>query len=160
MSRKISYTYRGSRCIGGEGRRTRRPCDVEGSHFTRDDPCPLRILCVCCDRHFLRSRCLLQSDSLDSNYHTVRAAEHRIRGSQVRRSRGGRAQVCHLIDELQQSAKLLRRSLGPLIITLIPGKHRYLEHLKRVRQELARELGEAIDEFGPQIWEDFDKVLV
>ena len=55
-------------------------------------------------------------------------------------------------------AKLLRRSLGPLIITLAPGKHRYLEHLKRVRQELAKELGEAIDEFGPQIWEDFDKV--
>jgi len=49
------------------------------------------------------------------------------------------------------------KSLGPLIITLIPGKHRYLEHLKRVRQELAKELGEAIDEFGPQIWEDFDK---
>ncbi|KAI0256628.1 hypothetical protein BJV78DRAFT_1165769 [Lactifluus subvellereus] len=49
------------------------------------------------------------------------------------------------------------KSLGPLIIALIPGKHRYLEHLKRVRQELAKELGEAIDEFGPQIWEDFDK---
>lgn len=57
-------------------------------------------------------------------------------------------------------AKLLCRSLGPLIITLIPGKHRYLEHSKRVRQELAKELGEAIDEFGPQIWGDFDKVLV
>jgi hypothetical protein len=55
---------------------------------------------------------------------------------------------------------MLRRSLGPLIITLIPGKHRYLEHLKRVRQELAKELGDAIDEFGPQIWENFDKVLV
>jgi hypothetical protein len=65
-----------------------------------------------------------------------------------------------LTDKLQHLAKLLRRSLGPLIITLIPGKHRYLEHLKRVRQELAKELGEAIDEFGPQIWEDFDKVLV
>ncbi|KAF8479349.1 hypothetical protein DFH94DRAFT_749242 [Russula ochroleuca] len=49
------------------------------------------------------------------------------------------------------------KSLGPLIIALVPGKHRYLEHLKRVRQELAKELGEAIDEFGPQIWEDFDK---
>jgi glycerol-3-phosphate O-acyltransferase/dihydroxyacetone phosphate acyltransferase len=49
------------------------------------------------------------------------------------------------------------KSLGPLIITLIPGKHLYLEHLKRVRHELAMELGEAIDEFGPQIWDDFDK---
>jgi hypothetical protein len=28
-----------------------------------------------------------------------------------------------------------------------------------MRQELAKELGEAIDEFGPQIWEDFDKVF-
>jgi hypothetical protein len=25
---------------------------------------------------------------------------------------------------------------------------------------LAQELGEAIDEFGPQIWENFDKVSV
>ena len=58
-----------------------------------------------------------------------------------------------------QLAHLLCRSLGPLIIALIPGKHRYLEYLKRVRQELAKELGEAIDEFGPQIWENFDKVL-
>ncbi|KAH9048167.1 hypothetical protein EDB84DRAFT_1458769 [Lactarius hengduanensis] len=49
------------------------------------------------------------------------------------------------------------KSLGPLIVTLMPGKHRYLEHLKRVRQELAKELSEAIDEFGPQIWDDFDK---
>jgi hypothetical protein len=29
-----------------------------------------------------------------------------------------------------------------------------------MRQELAKELGEAIDEFGPQIWDDFDKVLL
>ncbi|KAH9079344.1 hypothetical protein EDB83DRAFT_2216573 [Lactarius deliciosus] len=49
------------------------------------------------------------------------------------------------------------KSLGPLIVALMPGKHRYLEHLKRVRQELAKELSEAIDEFGPQIWDDFDK---
>ncbi|KAH9981362.1 glycerol-3-phosphate O-acyltransferase [Lactifluus volemus] len=49
------------------------------------------------------------------------------------------------------------KSLGPLIIALVPGKNRYLERLKRMRQELAKELGEAIDEFGPQIWEDFDK---
>ncbi|KAI0005965.1 hypothetical protein BJV74DRAFT_892687 [Russula compacta] len=52
------------------------------------------------------------------------------------------------------------KSLGPLIVALIPGKHRYLEHLKRVRQELAKELGEAIDEFGPQIWDDFDKYRI
>ncbi|KAI0273558.1 glycerol-3-phosphate O-acyltransferase [Gloeopeniophorella convolvens] len=49
------------------------------------------------------------------------------------------------------------KSLGPLVIALVPGKHHYLERLKRIRQELAKELGEAIDEFGPQIWEDFDK---
>jgi len=52
------------------------------------------------------------------------------------------------------------KSLGPLIIALIPGKNRYLDYLKRVRQELAKELGEAIDEFGPQIWEDFDKYRI
>jgi len=52
------------------------------------------------------------------------------------------------------------KSLGPLIIALIPGKHRYLEKLKRIRQELAKELGEAIDEFGPQIWDDFDKFRI
>jgi len=52
------------------------------------------------------------------------------------------------------------KSLGPLIIALIPGKHRYLEQLKRVRQELAKELGEAIEEFGPQIWDDFDKFRI
>ena len=132
---------------------------MEGSHFTRYDPGPLRILCIYCDRHFLRSRCLLQSDSLDSNPHTACAAVHWLCGSQVWRSGDGRAQVCRLIDEFQQLVELLCRSLGPLIITLIPGKHLYLEHLKRVRQELAMELGEAIDEFGPQIWEDFDKVM-
>ncbi|KAI0306641.1 hypothetical protein B0F90DRAFT_1808291 [Multifurca ochricompacta] len=52
------------------------------------------------------------------------------------------------------------KSLGPLIIALVPGKHGNLEYLKRVRQELSKELGEAIDEFGPQIWEDFDKYRI
>ncbi|THH14858.1 hypothetical protein EW146_g5540 [Bondarzewia mesenterica] len=49
------------------------------------------------------------------------------------------------------------KSLRPLVVALIPGQQRYLTRLKQMRQGLSNELVEVINEFGPKIYEDFDK---
>jgi glycerol-3-phosphate O-acyltransferase/dihydroxyacetone phosphate acyltransferase len=49
-------------------------------------------------------------------------------------------------------------SLRPLIVALLPGQQRSLERLKVMREQLANEVAEIINFFGPQIYEDFDRV--
>lgn len=49
------------------------------------------------------------------------------------------------------------RSLRPLIVTLIPGQQQYLERLKSMRQTLSNELMDIINEYGPKLYDDFDK---
>jgi hypothetical protein len=51
-----------------------------------------------------------------------------------------------------------RRSLRPLVMSLMPGQQQYLERLKVTRQTLSNELMDIINEFGPKLFEDFDKV--
>ncbi|KAA1475269.1 hypothetical protein DENSPDRAFT_418220 [Dentipellis sp. KUC8613] len=49
------------------------------------------------------------------------------------------------------------KSLRPLVITLVPGQQRVLNKLKRMREDLTNELTEVINEFGPKMYDDFDK---
>jgi len=49
------------------------------------------------------------------------------------------------------------RSLRPLIVSLMPGQQQYLERLKVMRQTLSHELMDIINEFGPKLYDDFDK---
>ncbi|KAI0306605.1 glycerol-3-phosphate O-acyltransferase [Multifurca ochricompacta] len=49
------------------------------------------------------------------------------------------------------------KSLRPLIVSLMPGQHQYLERLKVMRQTLSNELMDIINEFGPKLYDDFDK---
>ncbi|KAI0062297.1 glycerol-3-phosphate O-acyltransferase [Artomyces pyxidatus] len=49
------------------------------------------------------------------------------------------------------------KSLRPLVVALIPGQQEYLIRLKEMRQELSNELVAIINEFGPQLYEDFEK---
>lgn len=49
------------------------------------------------------------------------------------------------------------KSLRPLVISLMPGQHQYLERLKVTRQTLSNELMDIINEFGPKLFDDFDK---
>ncbi|KAI0054033.1 glycerol-3-phosphate O-acyltransferase [Auriscalpium vulgare] len=49
------------------------------------------------------------------------------------------------------------KSLRPLIVALAPGQQQYLNRLKLMREQLSTELGEVINEFGPQLYDDFDK---
>ncbi|KAH9001300.1 glycerol-3-phosphate O-acyltransferase [Lactarius akahatsu] len=49
------------------------------------------------------------------------------------------------------------KSLRPLIMSLMPGQHQYLERLKATRQTLSNELMDIINEFGPKLFDDFDK---
>ena len=51
-----------------------------------------------------------------------------------------------------------RRSLRPRVIALFPGQQRSLNRLKEMREKLANELTELINELGPKIWDDFDNV--
>jgi glycerol-3-phosphate O-acyltransferase / dihydroxyacetone phosphate acyltransferase len=50
------------------------------------------------------------------------------------------------------------RSLRPLIIALLPGQQRSLNRLKAMREEISIEVNAVIDEFGPQLYDDFDSV--
>ncbi|KAI0670469.1 glycerol-3-phosphate O-acyltransferase [Trametes maxima] len=52
------------------------------------------------------------------------------------------------------------KSLRPLVIALIPGQQRSLDKLKKMREDVANELAEVINEFGPKIFEDFDQMRI
>jgi glycerol-3-phosphate O-acyltransferase / dihydroxyacetone phosphate acyltransferase len=39
----------------------------------------------------------------------------------------------------------------------MPGQQQYLERLKAMRQSLSNELMDVINEFGPKLYDDFDK---
>ena len=43
-------------------------------------------------------------------------------------------------------------------MSLMPGQQQYLERLKVTRQTLSNELMDIINEFGPKLLEDCDKV--
>jgi len=49
------------------------------------------------------------------------------------------------------------KSLRPLIVSLVPGQQQYLERLKMMRQTLSNELMDVINEYGPKLYDDFDK---
>ncbi|KAF8478708.1 glycerol-3-phosphate O-acyltransferase [Russula ochroleuca] len=49
------------------------------------------------------------------------------------------------------------KSLRPLIVSLMPGQQQYLERLKVMRRTLSNELMDTINEFGPKLYDDFDK---
>jgi hypothetical protein len=55
------------------------------------------------------------------------------------------------------ATELLLRSLRPLILSLVPGQQQYLERLKIMRRSLSNELMDIINEFGPKLYDDFDK---
>lgn len=54
--------------------------------------------------------------------------------------------------------KIALRSLRPLVLTLIPWQQHHLNKLKSTRIRLANELVDIINEFGPQLYGDFDAV--
>ncbi|QRV72837.1 acyltransferase [Ceratobasidium sp. AG-Ba] len=49
------------------------------------------------------------------------------------------------------------KSLRPLVVQLIPGQTKQLERVKKQRAAISNELAECINEFGPQLWDDFDE---
>lgn len=50
------------------------------------------------------------------------------------------------------------RSLRPLVVALFPGQQRSLDRIREMRTKLSNELVELINEFGPQLYEDFNEV--
>ena len=50
------------------------------------------------------------------------------------------------------------RSLPPLVVSLMPGQQRALVKLKNMREELSNEVTDIINDFGPKLYSDFDKV--
>jgi len=49
------------------------------------------------------------------------------------------------------------KSLRPLVVSLLPGQQKHLDRLKRMRNELSNELSDIVNEFGPKLYDDFDK---
>ncbi|KAI0831214.1 glycerol-3-phosphate O-acyltransferase [Trametes gibbosa] len=52
------------------------------------------------------------------------------------------------------------KSLRPLVVALFPGQQRSLDKLKQMREDVANELAEVINEFGPKVFEDFDQMRI
>ncbi|KIP09125.1 hypothetical protein PHLGIDRAFT_103379 [Phlebiopsis gigantea 11061_1 CR5-6] len=52
------------------------------------------------------------------------------------------------------------KSLRPLIVAQFPGQSRMLDKVREMRSRLSNELAEAINEFGPQLYEDFNEFRI
>ncbi|TFK54916.1 glycerol-3-phosphate O-acyltransferase [Heliocybe sulcata] len=54
------------------------------------------------------------------------------------------------------------KSLRPLVVALVPGQQRMLDKVRETRQRLSNELADTINEFGPKLYNDFnkDRILV
>ncbi|TIB30187.1 hypothetical protein E3P84_03448 [Wallemia ichthyophaga] len=50
------------------------------------------------------------------------------------------------------------KSLRPLFVNLLPWNEKELSKIKRMRQDLANELTDIIEEYGPKQMEDFEKI--
>ena len=48
------------------------------------------------------------------------------------------------------------KSLPPLFISLLPGNHKVIMDLQQTRAQLSREIHDLIEEFAPQVWDDFE----
>ncbi|PWN49373.1 hypothetical protein IE53DRAFT_380607 [Violaceomyces palustris] len=49
------------------------------------------------------------------------------------------------------------KSLPPLFVSLLPGNHKVILDLQRTRVQISKDLHTLIDEFGPQVWDDFEE---
>ncbi|TFK76477.1 glycerol-3-phosphate O-acyltransferase [Pluteus cervinus] len=49
------------------------------------------------------------------------------------------------------------KSLRPLVVALVPGQQRSLDKLKDQRLHLSNEVAALINDYGPQLYDDFDK---
>ncbi|KAF9005622.1 glycerol-3-phosphate O-acyltransferase [Cyathus striatus] len=52
------------------------------------------------------------------------------------------------------------KSLPPLIVALIPGQQRSLDKLKAMRIQLASEVANLINDFGPKLYDDFNQARI
>ncbi|KAF9227958.1 glycerol-3-phosphate O-acyltransferase [Gyrodon lividus] len=52
------------------------------------------------------------------------------------------------------------KSLRPLVVALIPGQQRDLDKLKAMRLRLSNEVADVINEFGPELYNDFDQFRI
>ncbi|KAI6143231.1 hypothetical protein BKA82DRAFT_4184090 [Pisolithus tinctorius] len=52
------------------------------------------------------------------------------------------------------------KSLRPLILALGPGHQRDLDKVKEMRMRLSNEVADVINEFGPKLYDDFDKFRI
>jgi glycerol-3-phosphate O-acyltransferase/dihydroxyacetone phosphate acyltransferase len=50
------------------------------------------------------------------------------------------------------------KSLRPLFLSVWPGNQREVNRLREMRERISNELSEVIDEFGPQLYENFNQV--
>jgi glycerol-3-phosphate O-acyltransferase/dihydroxyacetone phosphate acyltransferase len=54
--------------------------------------------------------------------------------------------------------ELTVRSLRPLFLSIWPGNQREVNKLREMREGLANDISEIIDEFGPKLYENFHQV--
>ena len=52
------------------------------------------------------------------------------------------------------------RSLRPLFLSVLPGNEKQLDKLRTLRAELQRDISGIVNEFGPQLFEDFQATRI
>ncbi|KAL8291488.1 hypothetical protein RQP46_002466 [Phenoliferia psychrophenolica] len=52
------------------------------------------------------------------------------------------------------------KSLRPLFLSVLPGNEKQLDHLRKLRAELQRDISLVVNEFGPQLFEDFQATRI
>lgn len=52
------------------------------------------------------------------------------------------------------------RSLRPLFLSVVPGNVKQLDKIRVMRAELQRDIDHVVNEFGPQLFEDFQRTRI
>lgn len=99
---------------------------------------------------------------LHPNHGRYCITDHELCCPKVWRSWNGRFKVRYLVFSFCSllTIEAFHRSLRPLIVALVPGQQRSLDKLKAMRVQLSNEVAAVINDFGPSLYEDFDKASI
>ena len=133
---------------------------MEDPCIPRSRPVTLRVLCVPGYSPHDPGRCPNGVEDMDATDSHDYAPFPRLCSAQVWRGRHGCTQVSDICSFHGHVVNLCFRSLRPLVIALVPGQQRTLDRVKDMREKLANELADVINEYGPEVFEDFNEVNI
>lgn len=151
---------RGSRSVDGQDQGQRRPRDLESPRRSRWSSGALQHLRRWSDLPRVPLRPAEEVQDLRSYRHDGGTASHRVLGAQVWRGRDGRLQVRLQSLGVSFGTDDGRRSLRPLFLSVVPGNEKQLDKLRTMRATLQHDISVVVNEFGPQLFEDFRETRI